>query len=578
MSDDQRAELEAAIDAAKGAPENEELWDQAETLVGSLDSPDELAAAYRESMRGDLSTELAESLGQRAARFHQEWFGEDISGVVEVLNRVLEIDPQSRWAFQDITVALTNAGRWDELLALYDRNINASEDETETLRLLDEAYQVSKDLADKPENAIAYLQRLFEIKPSQKQEQALERLLEKHARWSDLISLWEDGLADLSGKERTDRKLRIATTYLDNLNDPRQALEASRSLLADDEDNDVEASKILERVVTHETTGSDVRDDALDMLRSHFLGQDRPRDFVGVLESAVALASPVVRIELHREAGNILAEQKDWAAAAGHFAALLILDFSAAAQKAMRDAAEQSGDWQTYAAGLAAAAEVCSDISRKVSLYNDAARTHIDNLNDTESAIQLFNAALAQQYIDRGDVLTVGRQLNEVLAAVERPRERLDVLERLASAETVASSRRAIIGDIARLAEELGETDRALSAWTSRREFDSKDMAALDSMISLLEREQRWEPLIQALAERSQSGKRRNQKRADLIKIAVIYQDELENVAQAIEAWQAVRNEFGDSTDVIEALSMLLGQAERWGRLLPPSARRRSDP
>ena len=68
---------------------------------------------------------------------------------------------------------------------------------------------------------------------------------------------------------------------------------------------------------------------------------------------------------------------------------------------------------------------------------------------------------------------------------MDRPRERFETLEKLAQLESAPATKKAVIGDAARLAETLGETDRALALWRQRIANDGGDLAALDAVIAL---------------------------------------------------------------------------------------------
>src|SRR5688572_11792664 len=92
-----------AIRAAEGAPDQDNLWDEVEEQASALQRPDDVAAAYRRTLGTELSRELAVRIGQRAVRFHDEWFSE-ASPLVAVLRRVLEVDPSAEWAFHKLSL------------------------------------------------------------------------------------------------------------------------------------------------------------------------------------------------------------------------------------------------------------------------------------------------------------------------------------------------------------------------------------------------------------------------------------------------------------------------------------------
>ncbi|MEM9491605.1 MAG: hypothetical protein AAGC55_20840, partial [Myxococcota bacterium] len=271
---------------------------------------------------------------------------------------------------------------------------------------------------------------------------------------------------------------------------------------------------------------------------------------------------------LREEAGARLASLDEDVAAMDHYAALLALNpIHPVAQERMLALARRSGEFARYAEGIAGAAANCDNIPRKVGLLAEAARIRLDMLEDESGAIELYQAALAQEGLPPDEEPRVARRLAELLARADRSAERLGVLERLATIETSPSSRRTVIGEAARLAESLGETDRALALWQTRIDDNADDLFALDAMVALLESNQRWQPLIASLGLRVSKAKSDSQKRADLVRIAVIYDKELSDAGQAIDAWVRVQNECGENAETVDALADLLTRAERWSDL-----------
>ncbi|MCG8419297.1 MAG: hypothetical protein MJE77_15295 [Proteobacteria bacterium] len=564
-----RNEFDAAVQAIRNTPDDLDSWDIVESLAESLNCPDEVASLYKESMAYDLPRMVASTLGERAAGFIEEWFGDDPTAVRDVLLRVLEIDPGADWAFQRLTEVFTVTENWNELLSLYDHALKATRDDDRRIQLLDEAAQVAKDIANQPDKAISYLQKLVPLKPGDSQlENSLERLLERYERWADLIDLWDSKLLSLPAAERDQSRVRIAACWLDNLSEPGNALDAVRPLLSEGKD-DAAACELLERIVTCEGAAQQVRQSALDMLRLHYETTDRPREIVRVLEAAIAMASPEEGQPLREEAAARLSALDEDVAAMDHYAALLALvPTHAVAQERMLDLARRSSEFARYAEGIAAAAAACENVPRKVALLAEAARIRLDMLEDESGAIELYQAALSQDGLPPDEEQRVARRLAELLARADRLDERLGVLERLAAIENSPATRRTVLGEAARLAEGLGETDRALALWQTRIDDDADDVFALDATIALLESNQRWEPLIESLDLRVAKATSESQRRADLVRIAIILDRELNAREKSIDAWVRVQNECGENAETVDALAGLLSRTERWSDLV----------
>ncbi len=562
-----QSELEEAIATVTANPKKAELWDRIEELASELDDPESVAAAYQTCLKKKLRAKRAVEIGRRAVHFHREWFGDDPDGLRALLTRVLQLDPKSEWAFQELTVTLTVAERWDDLIKLYQDVIAGTTGKSRLIQLLNEAYQVAKDLANKPDLAIDFLKAKLELQPSEKQQITLERLLERHERWTDLIDMWRESLSAQDEKERAQTLGQIAATQFDKLADGTAALESLRESFSAKVYNK-NSLELLERVATSESSEESLRDSSLVTIREVYDSMQRPKDIARVLTEVLPLCGDDRRRSLHAELGERLAGLDEHSAALDHYASLLILDpASHATQGALRREAQLTDRMDRLASALAAAADSASDAGRRVALLTEAATTLLSLGNSEPAAIDLFLAAMATDGIETADVLGIGKRLNLLLDRAGRQSERLGILEQLADVETANSARRALIGDMAILAEDLGEVDRALEAWSVRIDLDPTDARALEHLVELLESEKRWPELIAVLEARGEQTLPENQKRCDLIHIARIYEQELEQNEQALQSWSLVKTEHGEDAETVAALSRLMTKLEHWADL-----------
>ncbi len=566
-SDSSKGDFETASANVKSAPHSTAAWDAIEELAREHENPDQVVALYRDVLQKGLDPQVVEMIGERAGAFCDEWFGDDPKVAEQILGKVLDLAPQSESALGRLSVLYTQNERWADLLRLYDRALTAVKDAGRRIKLLREASQLAKDVANQPEKAISYLQRLLPLTPDDAQlSQSLERLLERYERWADLIALWEGRIERQSKTEREKSRARIAACYLDNLRDSAKALAAVRPLLAE-ADDDKEACALLERIIEAAHTAAEVREAALDILRAHYDATARPREVIRVLERVIE-RDPSGSQALREEAGARLAELDDDGAAMDHYAALLALTpDSSVTQEKLRQLAQRSNGYARYAAGVATAAEHAIMPARKVELLSEAARTRLDLLDDAGGAIELYQRALELPGAGDKEQLNVCRRLSELYSRVDRPRERFSILERLAALEPSDNARRGVIGEAARLAETLGETDKALSLWRQRIDRDPDDLGALDSSILLLEGASRWGELVGALDQRAGKNVSAAQKRADLTRIAVVQRDQIKDAEKAIAAWQRVQQAFGDDPETVGALTDLLAEVGRWREL-----------
>ena len=561
--------FEAAINAVKSAPDSDDAWDHLEDLADRMQRPDEVAAAYCEVLEGRLLRETFDTVAERAVQFHDEWFGDTPERINVLLTRIIELQPASEWAFERLVVMLTSAGQWDDLLTVYDRALAATQDPARQRRLLNDAAQSAKDFADDPQRAASYMQQLLKLEPNNKKLfTSLERLLDKQQRYTDLIELWQDRLPQLAANEARTLQVRIATVWLEQLKQPARALEVLRELVRDNPGHK-QACEQLERILMLADAHMDTRREALSLLRKNYVVSERPDDVIRVLGEALAFVDDDDRRRLHREIANrlsIVGREED---AMGHYRALLMLDATDPdARKQIRELAKRSGRIDLHVEALLAAAETASDGPIRVAALLDAARLRERELNDTEGAIELYTRVVDSENAEANVALSAAHRLDELLARAERPAQRLTVLEQLAQLEHSQRVRRHVLGEAARLAQTLGDVDRALNNWRPVLDQDPHDLEALGTVAELLETSERWAELVTTLKQRAAAKVLLSQRRTDLIRVATIQADHLDDLNGAIDTWTTVREEFGLDDEVTAALDGLMSRAQRYADLV----------
>ncbi len=557
----------AALRAAENAPESEDAWDHIEDLADKLQRPDEVATVYRAVLEKRLPKEVFAMVGERAYQFHDEWFGDSPDKIAGLLARIIELDSDADWAFERLTVMLTSAAQWDQLLDVYDKTLATTHAKEKRRRLLNDAAQAAKDFADDPDRAADYMQQQLTLEPDNEQlVTSLERILERQERYRDLIALWESRVPRLTGAAAREVRVQVAVCWLERLNEPGRALDVLRELL-NESPGHVEACKQLERVLELEGAELSIRQGALSLLRKNYLVANRPEDVVRVLARALAFVEEDERRPIHRELGTRLAILGRDEEALRHYRELLIADPSDAdARKQIRQLAKKTGREDLRAEALVAAADASSGAQRDAVLL-EAAHLHRKVLQDTERSIELYAQVLASEDAEDAVALTAAHNLSELLAATERHEERLTVLEKLANLERSAAVRRIVLGEAAELADRLGAPDRALANWRPVLEVDPHDLQALGAVIELLERNERWAELCEALSRRGAARVAPLQRRADWVRMAEIQRDHLDQLPSAIDTWLSIREEFGETDETTAALDRLMSEAGRYREL-----------
>jgi tetratricopeptide (TPR) repeat protein len=560
--------LEAALKQAQESPGDDALWNEAEALAAELQRTDDVASAYAKVLKGKPSRSIAGKVAQRAIRLHEEWLGADPDALIEILERALALDPGLDWAFERLTLILSVGQRWEDLLKLYDSAIAAVPDGARRRALLLEAAGVAKDFLGHIDRAIGYLEQLFRAKPADAQvASSLERLLERQGAWDGLAKVWETRLGLIAGAEARELRERLATLYLDKLGDPDRALAEARRLI--DGGDDAVPTALLERILATASAAPALRGRALSLLRGQHERMGREDRIVAALRVAVEFVPDEEKTGLLRETAERLSRQGDTRGAMEQIVDLLALTPEDAALRArLAHLAGLSGAHETLVRGLLAAAQATTDGRLRVALLLEAAQVHEELLGRPAEAVALYKRVVDDGAAETGRKLAVLRRLVDLLGDPAQAGERLAALERMAELERGPGARRAALGESARLAAGLGDTERAAGAWRKRLSLDPTDREALDSLVDLAAAGARAELLVEALRARAGAGVTEAQRRADLTRIAEIQAEQLNDPAGAVETWRQIEARFGEDPTTVAALRRLLAAAERWKELI----------
>ncbi|MBX3225833.1 MAG: tetratricopeptide repeat protein [Labilithrix sp.] len=613
-----------ALRAVSDLPAELMLWDRAEAIARQVTSADPLADMYEAVLRGTLQNPRAQALskadaielGQRAVAFYEEWY-EDSDRVVRVLERLLEIDPEDTWAFDRLKLIFDANERWDDLFSLYDRAAEGA-DKERRLELLEEAAQIAKDFANHAQRAIRYFEQLLELKPGNvRLTAALERLYERHGCHRELITLRGLRLANLPPDEAQRERSRIASLWLDELNDPSSALIVVEDIVTNTAavgevqmqpdiplassasfappPPAIDVTTLLERILALAPKTADIKESlppppdgrrdsyfpmppkrglvrqrAAALLRARYEAENDDANLARVLEVELEVVrSSKERIRRHLQLAGLYAALGNDDQALEHFASLVLLEPEEPAHREeLKTVAARIGRYDRYAEVLVAAADDSQDDVLRVDLLMSAGEVTAHDIGDIEKAIELFFRILAVQGIADAKLLEACRHVEPLLARAERKNDRLDVLERLAILEQEPDVKWHVLGEAARLAMELEENDRAIWAWEGRLEVRAGDPEALDGLVLLFDKAQRWRSLIAVLDKRAAKSERGEElRRTDRVRVARILSDNLDATEESIDTWRDIEQVFGHSDDGTKALSSLLRTTQRWDEL-----------
>jgi tetratricopeptide (TPR) repeat protein len=560
--------LRAAIEKVRAEPDQDDLWEAADEAARDADQPDEVSELYREILAQDLEPELAERIGQRAVSFHDEWY-EDPAFVIQILKRLVVLEA-GNWAFERLSLLLTMAERWDDLLAEYDRALSLTSERERRLKLLDEAARIAKDFAGQAQRASDYMKELALTTPQNFQlADSLERRLEQQGRHQDLIDLWRARLPVLVPAEALKTRVHIAERHLNQLGDAGSALGVAEQIL-DLGGGESEACQLLEQIAAQEQADVAARRRALVILRQRYSGARRAEDVIRTLElSLVVAAGDDERRELHDAATRWLSESERFDEAMAHAASLFVLEPSSPEVHAeLKSLAERTGRQDRYATALVLAGNAARQPERRIELLVEAGKVNELQVDDPGAATDLYLRVLDDASADDSSRLFVARRLRQLLQEAGDGPRLLVVLERLANLEPNSRGQRSVLGEAAALAEQLGDIDRSLGLWQRALEVSEGDLTALDARITILERAERWEALIADYRKRAVQSDDTAARRRDLVRVARIYETKLSHLENAIEVWRDIEQQFESNAETVDALVELCSAAGRYSDVI----------
>lgn len=575
VSDDEQASFAVASRAAVEFPESDEFWTKAEQLGKKRGNLPAVGVAYHQALANRVEPEVAERLGARAADFFEQALG-DQAEVVAVLQRVLTHAPNARWALDRIKLTLTMQRRYEELLELYDRAIEAQPDAGIRAELLDEAVVVAKDLANDPRLAMRYLEQLHELRPlDARSEATLERLYERQGLTRKLIDLLQRRSEGLSEADRTNIRARIAALWVE-LAEPRKALALIEPLLHDPQHN-ASASDLLERILklSHVTEDENkalraAQRRAAELLKAEYGQTERIGDVLRITELEIELLEdPEDKIARLKQIVTLRLETLDDTAGAFEtLCSLIRLEPDVSAHRLRAAAlASRLGRQDRLAEVLVSAGEE-TDPPRGALLV-EGARLYAEALNEPERATELYQGVLQRSDTDAEAAREAGYALERLLGTERRFADRCAVLEQLASLLPKGEDQNKVLSEAARLAfEQLSDADRAARNWKAMLDGAPGHETALTGLIQALRAGGRPRELADALSARARVTADLEAARRDRVRVAHLYADELHEPATAASVWKAIRADFGPDVQSFEALHQVYESQSQWSNLV----------
>jgi golgin subfamily B member 1 len=562
----------AALEAAfRHDPSAEAVRVEVERAAGQAHLWGELAADYAE-----IITEVAAGPGGAAAAVPHRLalarlYADELDQLGDAIaehEAVLAVDANNEPAARALVELLTSEERWADLAVALAR---AAERGGE--RGPGRAVELRLQLADVQAArlgdvgaAIATYERVLADDPespeSSEARDALERLLRRAERWADLARVL-DGKARRAGDPALASRLRRerADLLAERLGDPDGSIRELEALLADDPDNRavlgaieklyerqgraVDSLRTLERLA--ELAESDA--ERLSLLRRLAAGWEAWRG----VERRAGADSGATATGLDRAADAL--EQ-----------VLQLAPDDVDAFAALARVYRQARRFLALAEAITRRRQVSSDRAERRALAAELGRVYEEELQDPARAAEAYGEA--ETLGDEGET-TLGA-LARLRASAGRWVEAADTFERVARAAREPAARVAALVRAAEIArDELGDRATAEARYARALEIEPGDAGALVALAALYRAHGELLRAAKLMREAEAHTSNRIEKARLLYELGVLYQDELDDAAQAADVLARVLDVDPEHVPAAERLVTLYERAERWAALEP---------
>jgi tetratricopeptide (TPR) repeat protein len=545
------------------SPDLTRILDDLERLSDIVGGHEDLTSLYRELGPDILDGELQVRCNLKVAEIAHTTLN-DLELAREYYVKVLDIDGENSQAMDALEQIYEQSEKHLELFEIYRRKAQYTSDDEVKKDILFKQARVCEINLEDLSGAISIYENILEIDSLNTDAiEALERLLPKVERWSDMMALLEKR-AEYEEDQRVALLNRLGKLAENKLKDHEQALDYYSRVLEIDTGHQ-ETLVSLEAAMND----SERRGRVAEILEPVYkLSGDWPK-LVGSLEAQLEFCDDSKgRKELLGRIGTLYEEQLgDLEKAFETFS------------RQFREDVEDKSSWDVLTR-LASVLEIWPSLAE---VYADAldnvvgdtpttaelsfllGEIYENRLNDHDKATAAYRRTLAFAPDDPKAFKAVER----MLLATETWHELLELYRDAADAAKEDDRRKEFIFKIAEIQENANEDlDAAIEAFRNVLDIDFKDEWAKKSLDRLYYQAERFEDLadhLRAQIEQAEEPRERNGLRC---RLGRVYEENIDDLASAVDVYEeALTEEGGGMVEPLSALEHLILKEEQRQRI-----------
>ncbi len=560
---DQARAFDAYARALRVMPESVETLQRLELLAVEQNRFDDLYALVEELAAATTDPDLSRALWLKSAMIHDNQRN-DVDKAVHAYNQILESDPGDHEVLDWLDALYRRTERWRDLLGVVRRKAELASDPERQEELLAQNAMVYEEMLEEPESAIGVYNDILELDPtSQRALVALDRLYERLERWTDLADNIGRQLSIADDPEaQTSLMLRLAVLRETRMDAIEAAIEIYREVL--DRDPTVPAAlEALERLIQRE----DQQLAIAGVLEPIYRDSSQYEKLIQVHEIQAAHAeSPDMQVELlHQIAELYEVALEDYGNAFYSYARALAADpADLNTQEQLERIARATGAFEQLAQVYEERVQGLEDPALAAQLHVKAATIREDQLADYDTSIAHYQRVLA---IDP-DHIESATALERLFQMAERYEELAQILLKKAQILDIPDDQKSHLYRAAAIYEDLLERPNdAIGVYQKVLDVDSEDLPALDKLIELHLRLEKWPELLGFYERKADIVFDPDEKKALYLEVGAVYEREVGDVDKAIDTYQRILEIDPDDLTAIQRLDALYQASGNWEEL-----------
>jgi len=480
-------------------------------------------------------------------------------------HKVLDEEPEQKDALEALEEIYVALDRAEDLLGIYRRKIELTDDTEQKLDYLYRTSDLLRDRLDAPDDAVLAAREALDLVPGHLPTiQRLDELYTLTGRWEDLAATLDDTLGLVEGDlERTVvLRVRLAGVNERHLEQPSRAIAIYASVLELAPDN-AATIEALERLFTDDALAPDIA----PILQPFY---DRHGDWQRLIEVYTvreAVAGDVAeKVDWHYKIAELyehLGEQPDSAFHHFELAAAIDPGNEQTVDELLRLADSLDNHGELFHV-LQQVVEDVPDDARRIETHRIIAHLARDKTRDVSGAERHLRAILELDAVDRPAI--------EALIALYRETADADKLVEMllhkAPLEDDFTTRQELYAEAGSIsAELLDKPEQAIEIYETLHGLDPNQTRALDALEQLYAQTENWDELVRVYREKIDRSADLDTRKGYAALMGVVQSDRLDAPHDAIGTWRRIFEWDATDLDALDRLDGLYTKLEDWFNL-----------